>query len=74
MSKHTFKAYDSKGMLKLCTWTSASSTYAIEREVYQDRLNRFDFMWVDVTCDDPHVPHEKLIPRESPGRRGDNDV
>lgn len=62
---HIFKAYDSRGNLALSTWANSPVTRHVEREAYQERLNRFEFMYVTVSSSDPHEPDEKLMPRKA---------
>ncbi len=46
--KTFFRAYNHCGEMVCETWTSAPSTEFVERSVYQDKLNKSDFLFVDV--------------------------
>jgi hypothetical protein len=48
----------------LSTWTSAPATYAVECEAFQERLNRCEYLWVDVSSDDPHEENFRMMPQQ----------
>lgn len=60
--RHHFRAYDVRGNLVLATWTSSPVTYAAERAVYQQRLDRGDFADVVIVRRVP-LSEEKMVPR-----------
>ena len=62
----TFKAYDYKGQLVLCISTHGDGAYAAERGAFQERLNRFELGWVDISSDNPHEPAETMRARSQP--------
>ena len=57
-----FRAYDKHGRLLLHTWAEGPMI-DMERRVYQDRLNRGDFMWVDVHSTDPAQENFRMFPQ-----------
>lgn len=61
MHKRTYRAYDLRGELVICTW-AVGAAQRMEEDVYQTRLNRGDFIVVEVTSEDPHERPFKMHP------------
>ena len=55
-----FKAFDLRGNPRLTVETSSPVTTEVEKQAFQNRLNRGELGWVDVSYLDSNKPNERM--------------